>query len=68
MSIDSFVDTRGITINIENQDEIYHSLDIIHTQFMDNEIIDNKAPALLILEKTMNELVESYPEIDTDGY
>jgi hypothetical protein len=49
--------TDAPTINVENKDELFEAIDILHTQVMDN--IGEESPLLRVLEKCMHEISES---------
>jgi len=68
MSIDSYVGTEGITINVENSTELYHAIDILHSQLIDNVGASYSRSQLLdVLSRAMDELTIVYDSIDADG-
>jgi hypothetical protein len=48
------------TINVENVDELWEALDLLHTQVMDN--ISDTSPLLEILEAAMDRVDEHRPD------
>ena len=36
MSVEHYVGTEGVTVNVESADDVYEALDEMHTQVMDN--------------------------------
>lgn len=63
MSIEHFIGTEGPTINVESVDEIYRTIDTLHTQVMDNFPEDDHQQSVLAkLESMMEDLITSYPD------
>lgn len=54
MSIEWFAGVEGPTIVVQDANELYRALDILHTQVIDN--LGGDSPYLPVLENTMEEV------------
>ena len=60
MTIDAYYGMEGYMINVDDVQELYDALDIIHTQIMDNMPGENSLKLTKIISEAMDKLQAEY--------
>jgi len=58
ISVEHYVGTEGVTVNVESADDVYETLDEMHTQVMDN--LGENHPLTNTLDDFMDTIADEY--------